>query len=324
MKTKELISIAVCTYNAGSHLSEQLDSLVQQDYPNMELIIVDDHSTDQTWPLLKAYEQQYPFIKIYQNERNLGYIKNFEKAISLCSGTYICLSDQDDRWKTNKLTYLHDQMTEEEVLIYHDSEYITEEGLPMQTTLSKQMGYTEGKAYHSVLLNNCIAGHAILFRRSLTKDILPMPLSIPHDHWIAYVALKTGGVKFNSACLVYYRQHLQSVTYTLHQKKENEVTDLFKEKLKTRTAENLARIKHLDTIKRFKGNTIEDIRFIEKLAQYLRKRDEGYFSIGLFLFMLRYRKKLFIRLHKSFLSNAVTIFKESQGNKLKMLKKSAG
>src|SRR5688500_10348209 len=93
-----LVSIALCVYNGEKFLREQLDSLVNQSYPNIEIIASDDRSTDASLLILQEYADRYPYFKFGQNEQNLGYVKNFEKVISLCSGDLIALSDQDDIW----------------------------------------------------------------------------------------------------------------------------------------------------------------------------------------------------------------------------------
>ena len=100
------ISVALCTYNGSQYLTRQLDSILTQlNYIPDEIIICDDKSSDTTLAILNDYTILYPGIfKVYVNEINLGSTKNFEKAISLCSGDYIFLSDQDDIWKSDKVT----------------------------------------------------------------------------------------------------------------------------------------------------------------------------------------------------------------------------
>ena len=62
-----------------------------------EIIIVDDCSSDKTIEIIEKYKKNYPDkIKFFKNEHNLGFTKNFEKAISKSSGDVIFLSDQDD------------------------------------------------------------------------------------------------------------------------------------------------------------------------------------------------------------------------------------
>ena len=92
-----LISIAIATYNGEKYLEEQLDSIYAQTYKNIEVIVTDDCSSDKTVEILKKYYKSHG-LKYVINETNLGFVKNFEKAISLCRGDYIALSDQDDIW----------------------------------------------------------------------------------------------------------------------------------------------------------------------------------------------------------------------------------
>jgi glycosyltransferase involved in cell wall biosynthesis len=92
-----MISLAMPTYNGERFLREQLDSIYNQTIVPDEVIVVDDCSTDGTISILEEYKKKYG-LKYWVNEKNLGYNKNFEKAISLCTGDYIALSDQDDVW----------------------------------------------------------------------------------------------------------------------------------------------------------------------------------------------------------------------------------
>ena len=98
------ISIAMCTYNGAEFLSAQLQSILTQSRPPDEIIICDDRSTDDTQSLLRKFaaESAIP-INVHINDQNLGSVKNFERAICLCTGDVIALSDQDDVWRNDKL-----------------------------------------------------------------------------------------------------------------------------------------------------------------------------------------------------------------------------
>ena len=84
------ISVALCTYNGGLFLEEQLDSIFTQTLPVDEVIICDDCSNDNTVEIIQKYMVKYPsVIQLYINEKQLKTIKNFEKAISLTTADYI-------------------------------------------------------------------------------------------------------------------------------------------------------------------------------------------------------------------------------------------
>ena len=196
-----LVSIAVCTYNGERFLREQLDSLVQQTYSNIEIIVVDDCSTDSTIEILKEYAAIYPFLTYLRNERNLGYVKNFEKVIGMCSGEYIALSDQDDIWELDKIELQAAQIGDYAV-IYHDSICVDEQGNSLQKKLSDICRLYEGHLPHPFLFFNCVSGHSILFHKRILPDIIPFDVRYFHDRWIAFIASERGGIKLLPKALV--------------------------------------------------------------------------------------------------------------------------
>lgn len=101
---EKLVSVIMPTYNTGRILSESIESILAQTYPNFELLIADDKSDDEvTLSILKHYEQKDSRIKVvYLDEnRGAGYARN--KAIEAARGRYIAFCDSDDRWFPTKL-----------------------------------------------------------------------------------------------------------------------------------------------------------------------------------------------------------------------------
>lgn len=100
-----MISVAMTTYNGAQYIIEQLESIRLQTRKVDEIVIIDDGSSDNTLELVRDYAVKYPEcgIRLEQNETNLGYKKNFYKAISLCSGDITFLCDQDDCWFDSKV-----------------------------------------------------------------------------------------------------------------------------------------------------------------------------------------------------------------------------
>ena len=103
------LSVAICTYNGGLYLREQLDSILSQTISVEEIVVCDDASTDNTLSILEEFQSKFPnLFKICKNTKSLGVIKNFEKAINLCTKDIILLSDQDDIWFPNKTEQIVD------------------------------------------------------------------------------------------------------------------------------------------------------------------------------------------------------------------------
>ncbi len=209
-----LVSIALCTYNGAVYLTQQLDTLVNQTYPNIEIIVVDDRSADDTYNILTIYAAKYPQFKIYQNEQNLGFVKNFECAVTLCNGELIALCDQDDLWHPEKIA-LQVANIGDSILIYHDSEFIQEDGSSMNKKMSDVVNFYRGDNPLTFLFFNCVSGHSIMMRRELLADALPLNKEHFHDWWLAYVAANIGKIDFIPQCLVQYRQHEKSDTNIL-------------------------------------------------------------------------------------------------------------
>jgi glycosyltransferase involved in cell wall biosynthesis len=221
--TRPLISIAMCTYNGGPYLSGQLVSFVQQTQRPDELIACDDCSTDNTLQVLDQFRKEASFhVKVYRNQQRLGPTKNFEKALSLCSGDFIFLSDQDDVWMPQKLNTLLQALRNNPGAgyVFSDALIVDEMLRPMGYTMWQSIKFTpgqrrqfrQGKQVDMLLKHNVVTGAAMALRAELKNIILPVPDEIVHDEWIALLASSAGmpGLMVEEP-LIEYRQHSQQL-----------------------------------------------------------------------------------------------------------------
>lgn len=93
-KEKKLISIVMAVYNCANFIEETIESLLNQNYSNFELIIVDDCSTDDTWAKLNSFSDKR--IILLKNEKNSRLAYSLNRAIGICHGEYIARMDGDD------------------------------------------------------------------------------------------------------------------------------------------------------------------------------------------------------------------------------------
>tara|TARA_Y100001970_G_C14251923_1_gene872472 strand:+ start:4982 stop:5809 length:828 start_codon:yes stop_codon:yes gene_type:complete len=94
-----IISVLIGTYNRSNLLSRCLDSIINQNYPNIEIIVVNDASNDDTVEVLKFYKNKYPnIISFYSNIENKGISYNSNFAYSKSQGDYFALIGDDDEW----------------------------------------------------------------------------------------------------------------------------------------------------------------------------------------------------------------------------------
>jgi glycosyltransferase involved in cell wall biosynthesis len=218
-----VISIAMCTYNGGTYLGEQLASFLKQTRLPDELVVCDDGSTDDTLQVLDSFSKEAPFpVKVYRNQERLGPTRNFERAISLCSGDYIFLSDQDDVWMPQKVNTLLQALESDpgagyafcDALIVDEALHVM--GYTMWQSIrftSRQRRKFERAGQMDVLLkHNVVTGATMAFRAGLKDIVLPIPDTAIHDEWIALLASSLGmcGVPIDEP-LVQYRQHPQQL-----------------------------------------------------------------------------------------------------------------
>jgi glycosyltransferase involved in cell wall biosynthesis len=305
---RELVSIALCTYNGAAYLSEQLDTLVNQTYPNCEIVIVDDCSKDSTVNILKQYANEYPQIKLYTNNENLGYTKNFEKAIRLCKGEYIALCDQDDIWDLQKIEMQFNGI-KDNILIYHDSEFIHQDGTSINKKMSDIMNLYSGDRPETFLFFNCVSGHSILMKRELLDIALPLKEGFFHDAWLAYVATNIGKIDFIPKCLVRYRQHDNSETNILNLSRQ-------KDNYKMSAIENFERTERwLAYCAEFKFN--KEPSLIKEFYLAFKERRNKYISLKLTMLFFKYWKTIFFTKKKSRISKFNYIRKQIWGLKVK-------
>lgn len=100
MESKEkypLVSIGIPTYNRNGGIVKTLESIWRQQYPNIEIIISDNHSTDNTKEIIEELIKKHPEIKFFRQERNIGMVPNFEFVLRQATGKYFMwVADDDD------------------------------------------------------------------------------------------------------------------------------------------------------------------------------------------------------------------------------------
>lgn len=101
----KFVSILIPNYNKAPYLRQTLDSVLSQVYTNWECIIVDDHSTDNSWKILEEYASLHTRIKIYKRPVNRKQGGNAARnyAIGLAKGEFVAFLDSDDIWKPSRL-----------------------------------------------------------------------------------------------------------------------------------------------------------------------------------------------------------------------------
>ena len=212
------ISIALCTYNGAQFLQEQLESIALQTRIPDEMIICDDQSKDGTLEILRNFASKVSFpVRVRLNETNLGSTKNFEKAIKLCTGDIIFLSDQDDLWHPDKLEQIEKVFFSNPHVdaVFTNAEVVDECSQPLGYTLWESVGFYQreqklikaGKPLKVLVRHNVVTGATMAFRSKLRFFLLPIPAIWVHDAWIALLVAFMSNLEIISEPLIKYRQH---------------------------------------------------------------------------------------------------------------------
>lgn len=223
MKSNRLkVSVALCTYNGARFLSEQLESIAAQTHLPDEVVVCDDGSSDGTLGVVAQFARTVPFlVSCYKNLTQLGVTKNFERAISLCTGDVIFLCDQDDVWMPQKI---------EKMAAAFQANYqiglVFSNGFVVDSKLNKlgykvwdvfgldeksQRAITGGDPLSFFIRRYAITGATMAFRASLKDKFLPIPEVWIHDAWITCLAASMGSIVTVAEPLIMYRQHEANV-----------------------------------------------------------------------------------------------------------------
>ena len=211
----EKVDILLATYNGERYLKEQLDSILNQTYKNIRIIISDDCSKDGTRDILKEYEKNEN-IKVYYQENNLGYVKNFEFLLSKVQSDIYMLSDQDDIWKEEKVEKSVEKLKEGNFdLVFGDLEVVDENLNTIQKSYNTYMHLMHRintciKDYRLQYLYNCMTGCTIIAKKDFLQKVLPFPTDskyLIHDYWLGLITSIYGKVGYLSTPYILYRQH---------------------------------------------------------------------------------------------------------------------
>lgn len=213
MKSKDkTISVIMCTYNGEKYLREQLDSIIAQTYPVLELIVQDDGSTDGTKDILEEYVNRYSYVSVYYNSVPKGVNGNFISCIRRAKGDYIAISDQDDIWEPDKLEVQIERIGDRLFSSGFSKPFASGENVIIHFD-SRKPNCTAERFIHV----GSLPGHTQLLRRDFLDKIPDVDYWLQYfmyDHLFQIIAACYGSISFCDKILVNQRRHLAASTYT--------------------------------------------------------------------------------------------------------------
>lgn len=224
-----MVEILMATYNGEKYIREQLDSILNQTYKDIRILIRDDGSKDRTIDIIKEYIEKYRYkIRLIEDDVKCGSsVSNFMQLTKSATADYVMYSDQDDFWLPKKVEKTLQAMIDLEEKIGKDKPALSFARhkpvdlklQPIQEDVSKtQLSKCETE-FNKLLVQNCVNGCLMMVNKPLysilgnyNKDILM------HDWWAALIAGAMGGICRIPDVLMLYRQHGDNVVGSVNVK----------------------------------------------------------------------------------------------------------
>lgn len=224
-----MVDIVIATFNGEKYIRQQLDSILNQTYRDIRIIIRDDGSDDDTVLIVKEYEKKNPEkVKLIIDSVKCGSSpSNFMQAMKNTSADYIMFSDQDDYWLPIKVQHSLEHMLEIEnkvgkdkpVLIFGSYRPVDENLNDIADNVKKRQEAAYKLNFSSLLVQNYVNGCLMMVNRRLLNMMGEYDDRIlMHDWWAALLAAGAGEIKHIEEVMMLYRQHGNNVVGSVNVK----------------------------------------------------------------------------------------------------------
>ncbi len=214
-----MVSVLLASYNGEKYIREQLDSILNQTFSDLSIVISDDLSVDGTPAIIREYEEQYPgrVRSLRNSERSGSAQNNFFRLLKSAADDYIMLCDQDDVWLPDKVEVTLREMKKLEaewgeavpLLVHGDLSVTDKEGGILQKSMAEyQKIAVHDNRFSHYLVENNITGNTVMINRALLGFLADVPKEcVMHDWWLGLLASCFGRISYIDRPLVLYRQH---------------------------------------------------------------------------------------------------------------------
>ena len=185
-----IVSVVMPAHNAGRYIVSAVESVLRQGIRSIELIVVDDMSTDNTVELIRLCAQRDPRVRIIRNESNVGAAASRNRGIETAEGAWIAFIDSDDIWREDKLELQLLRAEETGTELVYSSYRIIEDG----RTCPRTYTVPERADYELMLRENVIGcSTAMVSRRMLGGRLFPE--DVYHEDYALWLELLRGGAE---------------------------------------------------------------------------------------------------------------------------------
>lgn len=214
-----LVSIKIASYNHARFIGQTIRSVLEQDYRDFELIIIDDCSQDDSVEIIRSFDD--PRITLLINEYNIGTAASSKKAGKLCRGKYFCSLDSDDYFHPHKLSeqvvYMESRPEMDAVITYvqevdEKSDFITGSLSSDSEWFNRDLDFNHVESW---LWENHVCHSSVLMKRSVHDKLWDYDCGLRYTNdWSNWIRFLVGGVSFGvlPKKLTFYRRHAENVS----------------------------------------------------------------------------------------------------------------
>lgn len=218
-QSSQKVSVMIITYNQQDFIAKTIDSVLSQDYENLEIVIADDASTDGTIKILKTYEEKFSNIKLVLNPKNLGITGNSNAALLACTGDLIAVMGGDDLFLDGKISAQVKEFSKNSnlVLSYHPVE-IFDSKTNKAIFLTNQRQREDTNSAIDIIRKLGAGGPSSIMVRKSACPIHGFDPAIPTaSDWIFTIEVATKGeVQKLNHVYSRYRKHDNNIGHQLH------------------------------------------------------------------------------------------------------------
>lgn len=223
----------MATYNSEKYILKQLDSIVAQSIPVDEVVICDDLSADNTVNVVNQFiaANGLKNWRVIRNDQNLGFSKNFSKAISHTSGDIVILCDHDDIWEIDKVKIIKDVFVSNNQILSLATSFVRIDENDVEKPIKKLLNHSNNNlirfkvkkgsltkiSAEDVAVYNVTPGCCSAFRSSLKKNLFALDSPLPHDWNINFIAALKNGLYYLDKVTTRYRIYEKNTIGLVHQ-----------------------------------------------------------------------------------------------------------
>lgn len=211
MKDSPLVSFLISAYNEELYIRECIDSCLNQTHCHIEIILVNDGSTDRTSEIINLNYKKNPKVKIIELEKNIGKVNGFNLAFAASNGKYLALMGADDICYPRRIEISLKHLNSKYGLVCSDLDKINSYGEIIERNIvSNQYGKLAREPFSTkeLIEKPKVYGGTIILSRQIADKLFPLDINLSHEDW--YIPIKASlhtQIGYINEPLIAYRLH---------------------------------------------------------------------------------------------------------------------